>query len=153
MSEENVNEDRTPWVKVKVNITKHRKTLKLARMLDIERQTAVGILIDLFAQTYMNVWQTGDWDGWEPGDVEFSLGWNGESGLLLKALRDCGWLDGTVVHDWTTTQARQIARRANREGMPPPPPQHHSSAKPTHNAGDPNAARAKTARLMKERGH
>lgn len=142
MSEEAKN--RTPWVQIRVNLPRHRKTLKLARLIDESRQAACGIVIELFSETYLNEWQTGDWKNWHPGDLEQKLGWVGETGVLVKALQEAGFLDGMAVHDWNSSQSRKISDR--QRGVEPAPRRQHGQTE-----ADPNAARDKTRRLLEDR--
>lgn len=140
---EEIHDNRTPWVSVKVNLPRHRKTLKLARLLDISRPEAVGILVELFCETYLNEWRTGDWKNWDPTDLEMRLGWNGKPGELIKALKESGFLDGMVVHDWLTTQSRIISKRFQSEEFNRS--RKHHSGPPAGDASDP-AAKAKRLR-------
>jgi hypothetical protein len=107
----------TPWMSIRVNLPGHRKVIQLRHLLELdERQTALGIVVDLFAQTFLNEWRTGDWSKWGTVGLEEKLGWKGETGKLVKALQSVGILDGLRVHDWEKEQHRALYDRKRFRG-------------------------------------
>ena len=111
-----VEEDNTPWVKIRVTLPGSRKVLRLKKLLDLNsRHEALGIAVELFAQTYLNVWKDGDWSRWKVEELEEKIGWRGEEGQLTKALQESGFLDGMKVHNWEKQQWRLIDKRMRRE--------------------------------------
>jgi hypothetical protein len=82
----------------------HPKTVRLAKLLHIQRWGAVGILESLWHFTSRFAIQ-GDIGAWTDQEIAEAIGWTGDPGRLITALVEAGWLDRNqayrlVVHDW-----------------------------------------------------
>ena len=82
----------------------HPKTKKLAKLLELPRYAAVGILESLwhFAARYC---PTGDVGRYGDDELAEDLGWTGDPKALTDALVEAEWLDRNdthrlIVHDW-----------------------------------------------------
>ncbi len=89
---------------MKRGTTDHPKTLRLAKLLQIERWGAVGILESLWHFTARHAIR-GDIGRWSDEDICEAIGWEQEPGKLIDALVEAGWLDRDevhrlLVHDW-----------------------------------------------------
>jgi hypothetical protein len=89
----------SPWLKVYDDLPRHPKTTRLCRALGADRNTVVGSLICLWswASTYA---QDGDLTRFTNQDIADAAGWEGDAGELVKAMKDSGFLDGRVIHNW-----------------------------------------------------
>lgn len=114
-----------PYVRVFISILRHRKTLRLRRILGLKtRREAVGLVVALFLFTLENAWQDGDLSKYAPEDIEEQLEWGGEEGELIRALQECGrdkerdepgFLVGLKVNDWAGINKRLIDGRTGRQ--------------------------------------
>lgn len=82
----------------------HPKTMRLARLLDIERWGAVGILESLWHFTARHAMR-GDIGRWPNDEIAEGIGWKGDPDTLVDALVSARWLDADnshrlIVHDW-----------------------------------------------------
>lgn len=89
---------------MKRNTQKHPKLRHLARLLNIERGHAVGLL-ELLWMTTAQVNPRGDIGRLSNPDIAEELFWGGDPDTLVQALIDSGWLDACavnrlVIHDW-----------------------------------------------------
>lgn len=82
----------------------HAKTAKLARLLNVPRYAAVGILESLWHATAKHA-PRGDIGRITDDDIAFYVGWDREPAELIAALVAARWLDEDEqhrlkVHDW-----------------------------------------------------
>lgn len=142
------NDDRSPWIAVKTRTPHNRKILALHRTLGLNsRHEALGVIIEVWCQTFTHCWEDGDWSAWSPSDFEALIGFQGEAGSLIKALQDVGLMDsGTMkIHDWRKINTRLLGRREsyyltkNQRTLPP-----------TLESSDPNYLRKRTKRAIAE---
>lgn len=111
------DDESTPWVKIKISLAGSRKVFRLKNVLDLNsRNESLGIIVNLYIQTWIHAWKDGDWSKWEPADLEEKLGWRGEGGGMIKGLQESGLLDGMRVHNWHKRQRGQINRRIRKNG-------------------------------------
>lgn len=135
--------DRTPWIAIKISFSRNKKILRLRDKLSISRHQAMGLVLDLYLQTFVNAWKTGNLSDWGDEDIEEMVGWRGEPGQLAATLREVGIFDpGTsAVHDWVRCQKTAIRHRLRRQqsddeatpplrnGRPAPPPEDYEAAR------------------------
>lgn len=94
------------WFEAHDTMARHPKTLKLARLLKVDRRYAVGLLHDLFSWGLTAAGKDGELIDLEPEDIAAALDApSGKKGLaLVAALVESGYLDlldGTYsIHDW-----------------------------------------------------
>lgn len=110
------------WIKIEVSFPQHRKTVKLAKLLGISRQTAAGIVVDLLCFTLAKAWRTADLSPWGDEGIAEVLGWKGDPAELVKALQRCGsiedepgFLVGYEVHNFFTHAGMLAKDRMRKE--------------------------------------
>lgn len=89
---------------MKYQAVSHPKMIRLGEYLGGNRVTAVGAVESIIAMA-LHLCQRGDVGKFSDAEIERWCGWNGEPGLMVKALVVCGWLDEDVkhrlvIHDW-----------------------------------------------------
>jgi hypothetical protein len=99
----------------------HRKTLRLARLLDLDKYATVGRLMALWWWALDNA-QDGEIAKSDSDILADVMGWDGEPDALVTALVAAGWLesydDHFLIHDWMEYVGRLIERRReNAERM------------------------------------
>lgn len=105
------------WIESHANLREHPKLKRLARCLSVSRREATGLLHWLWwwATAYA---PDGDLAEFSDEDIADGLDWEGDASHLVSSLRDCGFLDGSVIHDWDQYGGKlQYRRRANAERM------------------------------------
>ena len=115
---------------MKLGTLRSPKFLRLARMLGCGKAAAAGHLEALWHFTAEQA-PAGDVGRWADEDIEEACFWEGDSGALLAALIECGWLDSCtthrlIVHDWNDHASEMVKKRNKRAGLefasPTPPP-------------------------------
>lgn len=99
-----------------VSLLRHRKVRALARDLEVDRPTAVGLLVCLWIWAIDQA-PDGTIDGSaDPADFAEDIGWRGDPAALWAALVSSGWVDeapdGWAVHDWREHTGGALWRRA-----------------------------------------
>ena len=88
------------WIKIETTLPGHRKTKKLARLLDVDILEAVGVLAHFWIWALQYADDSGRIKG-DSDDVADGVCWKGDSDLLMHALKKSGFIDdGNIVHDW-----------------------------------------------------
>jgi hypothetical protein len=91
------------WIKVSSDLPKHRKTLRLARLLKISRREAVGIVIDLLIYGYSYAEKDGLLRDLEAQDIDSAMEWT-KKASLAETLSEAGFLEkseeGYRIHDF-----------------------------------------------------
>ena len=107
-----LDEDRTPWIKIRISLSKNRKVLELKNLLKLHsRQEALGVVVDLFTATYIHCWADGNWSKSTPEHLEDLLDWRGEPGELYSALHACEFMENKKVKGWLRHQNRLVSNR------------------------------------------
>lgn len=119
------------WYKAYQTLSRHPKTLRLARLMKVDRRYAVGLLHDLFSWGLDAAGKYGELIGMEAEDIAAALDLSGKKGVtVVQALLDAGFLDlnGNVyaIHDWYEYSGNLAERREkdrirkakDREGIP-----------------------------------
>lgn len=103
------------WIESHQELRNHPKSKRLARLLDVSRYEAVGILQWLWWWA-LDYAPDGDISRFTDDDVEDGIDWTGAPGALMAALREAGFIDEHFIHDWDEYAGRLVAQReANRE--------------------------------------
>lgn len=110
----------TNWFALDCTIHTHPKTLRLAELLKIDVDTAVGKLARLWSWAKQNGVEDGDIGFLPPGELADIMRWKKKPAVLLAALTECGFLDktdsGISMHGWVELNGRlQAKKRADRE--------------------------------------
>lgn len=104
------------WIELHVGTPDHPKVRKLARRLSVSEPTALGHLAAFWlgAATYA---EDGDLSVHDAEDIAIWSKWDGDPNAFLAALRECQFLDGSAIHNWTKYAAGLLAsREAGRKG-------------------------------------
>ena len=93
------------WFETHDTMARHPKTLKLARLLGVDRRYAVGLLHDLFSWGLYAADKDGLLQGLTEADIAQAMDYPlKKAGVLSSALVDAGYLDvspdGYAIHDW-----------------------------------------------------
>ncbi len=104
-----------PWIESHDEIWEHHKTIKLCSLLGIEDVAAVGHLISIWHFVLRNAWRDANLEAWGEDGIEHAARWRGERGLMVKALREVGFLDGYIVHGWKERAGKLMQNRLYNE--------------------------------------
>lgn len=105
------------WYEAHQTMARHPKTLKLARLLKVDRRYAVGLLHDLFSWALDAAGKYGELPDMTEEDIAAALEITGKKGLqTVEALLDAGYLvqdDGGAyaIHDWYDYAGKLMERR------------------------------------------
>jgi len=106
-----------PWIESHTNISRHPKTLRLARQLGVIVAQAVGHLHMLWHWT-LEFAEDGDLSRFEAAEIATAAGWPGDPEAFVAALVECGFLDEDedrlLVHDWDDYAGRLLADRERK---------------------------------------
>ncbi|MEA4932592.1 MAG: hypothetical protein VB071_03245 [Lawsonibacter sp.] len=109
------------WFEAHDTMARHPKTLRLARLLGVDRRYAVGLLHDLFAWGLYAADKNGRLVGLTEGDIAQAMDYPPKkAGMLSSALVDAGYLDvdpdGYAIHEWYDYAGKLYdSREKNRE--------------------------------------
>lgn len=109
------------WFEAHDTMARHPKTLKLARLLNMERRYAVGLLHDLFSWGLYAAEKDGTLEGLTDTDIAQALDYPPKKGAaVVLALVAAGYLDegpdGYAIHDWYDYAGKLYdSREKNRE--------------------------------------
>lgn len=109
------------WFEAHDTMARHPKTLKLARLLRVDRRYAVGLLHDLFSWGLYAAGKDGQLDGLAAADIAQALDYPAKKAdAVIEALLEAGYLeagpDGYLIHDWYDYAGKLYdSREKNRE--------------------------------------
>lgn len=87
------------WIKVYHDLSDHPKTYALAEALKTEQYAAVGIVVCLWTWTVLHA-PDGDLERFPDAAIARACHWHKPAAGLVKALQECGFMDGRKIHDW-----------------------------------------------------
>lgn len=87
------------WIESHTVLARHRKTLELAFDLQVNPVQIVGHL-HVFWHTVLEQQEDGDLSKWSDQLIARAAMWEGDATEFVARLRERGWLDGHLVHDW-----------------------------------------------------
>ena len=104
------------WFECHQTMARHPKTLRLARLLKVDRRYAVGLLVDLFSWGLDVAGSDGTLPGVCAEDIAAALDLGKKGDTAVAALHDAGYLewDGSTwkIHDWSDYAGKLLERRA-----------------------------------------
>ena len=109
------------WFEAHDTMARHPKTLKLARLLGVDRRYAVGLLHDLFSWGLYAAGKDGTLVGLTNQDIAQAIDFPvKKAAVLLDALTGAGYIDrdgdGYRLHDWYDYAGKLYdSREKNRE--------------------------------------
>ena len=125
------------YTPVYVSLPRHKKVLRLAARLGINRHSAIGLVVDLWAWAMTNSDKTGNLGDVNGEEIAAAVDWRGSSDELVTSLHDAGFLDGSsgawMIHEWEeyggkvmTRLEKERARGKENRQLPPQIPQEYS---------------------------
>jgi hypothetical protein len=103
------------WIEFHDDVWDHYKTMRLCKLTGLEDTNAVGKLGSLWHFTLRNAWRDANLEPWGDDAIEAACRWRGTPGVFIKALRDVGFLDGSIVHGWLERAGRLVNDRIYNE--------------------------------------
>jgi hypothetical protein len=103
------------WIECHDTVWDHHKLYRLCTALNQPDYAVVGRLISLWHFVLQNAWRDSNLEPWGDEVIEKKSRWDGEKGVFVKALRDCGFMDGFVVHGWQKRAGRLVQDRRRNE--------------------------------------
>lgn len=108
------------WFEAHDTMARHPKTLKLARLLNVDRRYAVGLLHDLFAWGLYAAGKSGELTGLAAPDIAQALDYPPKKAVaVVGALVEAGYLDqtedGYSIHDWYDYAGKLNERREDEK--------------------------------------
>lgn len=103
------------WIECHDTIWDHHKLYRLCTAVNQPDYAVVGRLVSLWHFVLQNAWRDSNLEPWGDAVIEQKSRWDGEKGVWIKALRDCGFMDGFIVHGWLKRAGRLVADRRRNE--------------------------------------
>ena len=103
------------WIESHDDIWEHHKTIRISQLLGIAPVQTVGHLTSLWHFVLRNAWRDADLSPWGDDGIEAAARWGGKRGKMLKALRDCGFIDGNICHGWIERAGKLVYDRLYNE--------------------------------------
>lgn len=88
------------WIRVDDTLPIHKKTFALAKRLGMSRPHVSGHLLYLWLFAIRAAWEDADLSNCGDEGIERAAEWEGIPGTFAKALRESGFMDGFVLHNW-----------------------------------------------------
>ncbi len=103
------------WLEFHQTMPTHRKTLRLARALNVTKFEAIGIMCCLWCWALDNATKDGLITGADAQDIADAVGYTGDPDGFVFALISSGYLEqeggGFRLHDWYDYAGKLISRR------------------------------------------
>jgi hypothetical protein len=103
-------EDVSTWIPAHDSLRDHPKRRRLSRRLGIDEHATLGLLL-CFWWWCLDYAPDGDLAEFEPEDVAEGMGWAGDATVLLDTMRECGFIEGTAIHDWDDYAGKLYRKR------------------------------------------
>ncbi len=103
------------WIEFHDDVWEHHKTERFADALGLPLVYAVGHLTSLWTFVLRNAWRDANLEPWGDRGIERGARWVGEPGKFVTAARECGILDGSVVHGWLERAGKLVQDRLYNE--------------------------------------
>ena len=103
------------WIESHQSLSRHRKTLKTAGRLSVDRHKLIGHLHELWWWALDNVGVDGRLTGMSPVEIGLAAQWDGDPEEFVEALIYGGFIDRDgdelVLHDWYDYAGKLIGKR------------------------------------------
>jgi hypothetical protein len=103
------------WIESHQSLSRHRKTLRAAALLGIDRHKLIGHLHELWWWALDNVPSNGALNGTLDAEIEGGAEWDGAPGAFVEALTGAGFIDveddGRFIHAWYEFAGKFLTRR------------------------------------------
>lgn len=103
------------WIECHDTLWDHHKLYRLCTAIHQPDYAVVGRLISLWHFVLQSAWRDSDLEAWGDDVIEKKSRWDGEKGVWVTALRECGLMDGFVVHGWQNRAGRLVQDRRRNE--------------------------------------
>src|SRR5262245_39657575 len=116
------------WIESHQSLSRHRKTIKAAKVLGCDRHKLIGHLHELWWWGLDNADRQGNLPGISGGELAEAAGWYDRKKDLTTALVEAGFVEviegGFRLHDWYEYAGKLNAKRAKdrarkSQGVPP----------------------------------
>lgn len=87
------------WIESHTVLLRHRKVVELALDLALDSVYVMGHLHALW-HTVLEQQEDGDISKWSDALIAQAASWKGDARKFVSCLRDRGWIDGHLIHDW-----------------------------------------------------
>jgi hypothetical protein len=98
------------WVESHTVLGRHRKVVLLADFLKVEIPSMVGHL-HLLWHAVLEQQEDGDLSQWSDSVIAHAAMWKGDAPTFVTALRQYGWIDGSLIHDWLDYVGEYLTRK------------------------------------------
>jgi DnaD/phage-associated family protein len=100
------------WIELHQSVRDNKKTMRLSKLLKINKIQAVGHLVFLWLWALDNC-QDGDLSKLTDDEIADAAGWEGESALFVDSLKTARYIDKDTMelHDWFEYAGKLIAQR------------------------------------------
>lgn len=103
------------WIESHEELADHYKTQQLAKQLQCSIFAAVGLLHLLWHYTLKVAWKDGNLEKLDAKAIARACWWDENPEVLFSALKDSGFIDGAVIHDWKKYAKHIIYQRKYNE--------------------------------------
>lgn len=103
------------WIETHDELWEHHKINRLCTAVNEPDYSVVGRLVSLWHFVLRNAWRDANLEPWGDDGIERAARWDGEKGVFVAALRECGFIDGFVVHGWQKRAGRLVQDRRRNE--------------------------------------
>ena len=104
------------WIESHQSLSRHRKTLKTAGRLSVDRHKLIGHLHELWWWALDNVGVDGKLTDMTPYEIALAAQWDGDHDDFVEALIDGGFIDNEdgclILHDWYDYAGKLMEQRA-----------------------------------------
>lgn len=105
-----------PWIESHQSLSRHRKTLRAAALLRVNRHQLIGHLHELWWWALDNVPADGNLGDLTDMEIAQGAEWSGDPTEFVRALTDAGFIDetddGRYLHDWYDYAGKYLEKRA-----------------------------------------
>lgn len=104
------------WIESHQSLSRHRKTLRAAALLRVNRHQLIGHLHELWWWALDNVPADGHLGDLTDMEIAQGAEWSGDPTEFVRALTDAGFIDetddGRYLHDWYDYAGKYLEKRA-----------------------------------------
>lgn len=98
------------WIESHTPLIRHRKLVTFAKALRMKPAHVMGHLHAMW-HTALEQQEDGDLSSWSDDLIAEASAFTGDSAHYVRLLREHGWLDGALIHDWLDYAGRYLIRK------------------------------------------
>lgn len=103
------------WIEAHQNLSKHRKLIKTAGRLSVDRHKLIGHLLEFWWWALDNVPSNGFMENITDDEISIAAEWNEDHKIFVQALIEGGFIeekpDGRWLHDWYDYAGKLLDKR------------------------------------------